>query len=422
VAIVNNLTKLFFSSFREIERRQLHMNASLLKKNSAIPELSIVRAIAIIGVLSVHSTSVAVSTGMIDSNLFFLYNFANIFLKFGTTTFIFLSSFVLFYNYYSRPITKDLIVGFYKKRLLYIIIPYLVFSLFYFFLKYFLNSSDLSLGELLSKLWGQLLIGKAHDHLYFVYISIQFYLMFPILLWLFKKLPKLTHWLIPIGIIIQWSFFIINKFGHDFGFDVPVKSRGSWSLSYFSYYFLGAYIGIYFNELKRWIIVAKDNVTKKRLTLWISTLCLWLIAGLYHVYIYYQIRQNAVTYNTTWMDFVWNVHALLTAIVLLQLSFILYRKLPTFIRGLATRLGELSFGIYLFHPFILMFYRKFPATSGNIYLHHLWYLNGFLVALVASWVVVTLFAKFVPYNWIVFGNLPKTKRKTVIEKQQGVQL
>ncbi|HIW33918.1 MAG TPA: acyltransferase [Candidatus Paenibacillus intestinavium] len=395
------------------------MNPSLIKKNSMIPELSIVRAIAIIGVLSVHSTSVAVSTGMIDSNLFFLYNFANIFLKFGTTTFIFLSSFVLFYNYYSRPITKELIGSFYKKRMLYIIVPYVVFSLFYFFLKYYLGSADLSIGQMLTKLGNQLLNGTAHAHLYFVFISIQFYIVFPLFLWIFQKKPGLTKWLIVIGILIQWSFILINKYG----LETPVLRRGSWSLSYFSYYFMGAYIGIYFNELKRWIVVAKDNITKKRLTIWISTLCLWLIAGLYHVYIYFQIRQHSTRYNTTWMDFVWNAHALLTAIVLLQLAFILYRKLPNFIRGLVTQLGEYSFGIYLFHPFLLLIYRKFEPVTGNIYVHHLWYLGGFIVALVGSWVIVGLFARFIPQHWIVFGKLPKIKRKkTLIEKEQGVQL
>ena len=63
-------------------------------------------------------------------------------MKFGTPTFIFLSSLVLFYNYYDRPTTKKLIGGFYKKRLLYIIIPYTLFSVFYFAIALFALSGQ----------------------------------------------------------------------------------------------------------------------------------------------------------------------------------------------------------------------------------------------------------------------------------------
>lgn len=398
------------------------MSSTTLIKREKIPELSIVRAIAIIGVLSVHSTSVAVSTGMIDSNMFFLYNFANIFLKFGTTTFIFLSSFVLFYNYYDRPLTGSLIASFYKRRLLYIIVPYVAFSLFYYFFKYFAYSYDLTFMEHVVKLGKQLREGTAHAHLYFVFISIQFYLMFPLFLFLFKKFPRLTKWLIVIGIVVQWSFFLINKHGHHWGFDTPVERRGSWSLSYFSYYFLGAYLGIYFYKFKRLIVIAKENVTKRRVLAWILVWSMWLVAGLYHVFIYYRIRQNLGSYNTTWMDFVWNAHALLTAVVLLQLAFILYRKLPSLLRNLATRLGDLSFGIYLVHPFLLLIYRLFPPQSGNSYIHHLWYVGGFTFALIGSWIIVTIFARYIPYNWIVFGNLPGKPKKPTLRKDGGVQL
>lgn len=85
-------------------------------KRERIPELNLVRAMAIIGVLCVHSTSYA-TVDMTGSGYYWLYNFINIFMKYGTPTFIFMSSFVLFYNYYSRPLDKKLVSNFYKKDL-----------------------------------------------------------------------------------------------------------------------------------------------------------------------------------------------------------------------------------------------------------------------------------------------------------------
>jgi len=387
-----------------------------IEKRESIPELAVLRALAIIGVLTVHSTSFAVAIGMKESNWFFLYNFANIFLKFGTTTFIFLSSFVLFYNYYHRPFTKKLVVNFYKKRLLYIIIPYIVFSLFYYFIKFYGVATLPPVGEMISQITQRLLRGNAHTHLYFVFISVQFFIMFPLFLWVLKKFPKLTLGLIFFGIAAQWAFFIINKFY----LPEPVKARGSWSLAYFSYYFLGAYLGIHWDKCKNWLMIRKENFTKKRLAGWLTLGIVWLTAGLTHVYIYYRINLKLGSYNTSFIDAVWNLHALTTAVVLLMLSFIIYRHGAGFIRKFFVRLGELSFGIYLFHPFVLLIYRKFPVTSGNIMYHHLWYLGGFIAALFISWFVVSLTSRFIPQSWILFGNIPnKKKRKQAQVEQQS---
>ncbi|TCM90752.1 peptidoglycan/LPS O-acetylase OafA/YrhL [Paenibacillus sp. BK033] len=377
-----------------------------LQKRDPIPELSLVRAMAIIGVLSVHSTSFA-TVEMVNSNYFFLYNFFNIFMKIGTTTFIFVSSFVLFYNYYSRPLDKQLLASFYKKRLLYIIIPYLVFSLFYFTISHYLYYSDRSLSTEIHLFIDKILTGKAYTHLYFVFINIQFYLMFPFFLWLMKKYSRTVIWAVPAGFVLQWGFILLNKYG----LETPVANRGSWSFSYFSYYLLGAALGIYYPKLKAWIIIARNHATAVRIVTWTVLWTCWIAAGLTHAYLYYETRLNRAAYNTTLFDFVWNVHGILTTIVLLQLAFILSSKLPKVLSGLIARLGVLSFGVYLIHPFFLLIYRQHPLDTGTAWLLHLWYLGGFFIALVASWIVVGFFARYVPFNWIAFGNLPKKQNR-----------
>ncbi|SFE11819.1 Peptidoglycan/LPS O-acetylase OafA/YrhL, contains acyltransferase and SGNH-hydrolase domains [Paenibacillus catalpae] len=377
-----------------------------LQKRENIPELLLVRAMAIIGVLSVHSTSFA-TVDMVNSNYFFLYNFFNIFMKIGTTTFIFLSSFVLFYNYYSRPLDKQLLGSFYKKRLLYIIIPYLVFSLFYFTILHFTYYPDRSLSTEFDIFIDKILTGKAYTHLYFVYINIQFYLMFPLFLWLMKKYPRTVKWAIPTGIALQWGFFMLNKYG----LETPVPNRGSWSFSYFSYYLLGAALGIYYPKIKQWVIIAREHATAARVATWIALWVCWIAAGLTHVYLYYETRLHRDSFNTTLFDLVWNIHGVLTALVLIQLSFILSRKLPKVLTRLIARLGALSFGIYLIHPFFLLVYRQYPLDTGTAWLLHFWYLGGFALALIGSWIVVGFFARYVPFNWIAFGNLPRPKKR-----------
>lgn len=92
----------------------------------------------ILGVIHVHATSVAAGGQAMNSPYYVFINWVNIFFKFGTPCFIFLSSFVLFYNYMNHPAGRQLVSKFYKRRLLYIIIPYLVASCCYYALNTYL--------------------------------------------------------------------------------------------------------------------------------------------------------------------------------------------------------------------------------------------------------------------------------------------
>ncbi|GMK47452.1 hypothetical protein PghCCS26_45820 [Paenibacillus glycanilyticus] len=255
----------------------------------------------------------------------------------------------------------------------------------------------------------KVLTGKAYTHLYFVYINIQFYLMFPLFLWLLKKYPNTVKWAIPAGFALQWGFFLLNKYG----LDTPVSNRGSWSFSYFSYYLLGAALGIYYPKIKEWIIIAKKNVTAVRLLSWIVLWACWLIAGLTHVYLFYETRLHKASFNTTLFDLVWNIHGVLTVLVLMQTAFIVTKKLPKALTNRIARLGELSFGIYLIHPFFLFFYRQYPLDTGTAWLLHLWYIGGFGLTLIGSWIVVDFFARYVPFSWIAFGNMSKPVKRSI---------
>lgn len=369
-----------------------------------IPQLQIVRALCIIAVLCVHSTSFA-TLNMTESGYFFAYNFVNIFMKYGTPSFIFLSSFVLFYNYYERPVTKELVGGFYRKRLKYILVPYFMFSVMYYIISYILNNRDLGVVETLQHFTIQLLTGKAWTHLYFVFINSQFYLFFPIALLLLKSSRTLLKWSVPIGLAIQWGFVFMNKFYWQ------VKYPGSWMFSYMSYFMLGAFLGSFFPQIKGWIIASRENATIPRVIFWVLLWAAWLTAALNHVNIYYQSRLHGTNYNTTLYEFLWNAHTYLGTVVLLQIAFFAYRHFSPVLIKWISQLGALSFGIYLIHPLFNLVYRNFPPTTGNSMLVHLWYVGGFFFALIPSWIVVSLVIKYVPFSWMIFGNSPARKAK-----------
>ena len=91
---------------------------------------------------------------------FGLYNFLNIFSKVGTTTFIFLSSFVLFYNYYHRPFKGRDLARFFKNRLMYILVPYLLFSVLFFTVAWYHRGGEPNLAAMLQSFWPKLATGN----------------------------------------------------------------------------------------------------------------------------------------------------------------------------------------------------------------------------------------------------------------------
>ncbi|WP_276358308.1 acyltransferase [Cohnella caldifontis] len=370
-----------------------------IKKNERIPELQLVRGMAILCVLTVHASASA-TVSMADSSYYWLYNFANIFAKIGTPTFILLSSFVLFYGYFSRPLDRKLIGSFYRKRLLYIVVPYVVFSAIYYAMVQLLSHQPLLSASTLSGLGNKLVTGHAFAHLYFVIISIQFYLLFPVLLAVAKKWKGIVPWLVPIGFLVQWGFVFWNKYLQ------PVPNKGSWSLSYFSMFMLGAALGIYYPKIKPWLEVRLRNGCGSRfmtaLLLWAS----WLGLSVAHVSLYYRARSFGTRYDSLWYEFLWNFQSLTASLVLIQAAFLLSRFGSPFARKTLYLLGQSSFGIYLVHLLFLTGYDLYMPNFGTAWLAHLRYLGSWFFMLGASWLTVAAAAKFVPMAWILFGNLP----------------
>lgn len=376
-------------------------------KKARVPELNIVRAICILGVVTVHATSNA-TVQLTGSTYYFLYNFLNIFMKYGTPTFIAMSAFVLFYNYSDRPLNRELLTGFYKKRLLFILLPYFLFSLFYFSISQVIAGATLN-GELIASFVNKLLTGKAYTHLYFVFINMQFYILFPFMLLLFKRYPRTRKWAIIAGFAIQWLFIIGNKY------QFQVTSRGSWYFTYFSYYMLGAWLGMNYSKIKaKFVDIASINGAgrKGRGLLLRGIWAMWLCSGVSHTILWYQSRLYGSSVNSLIYDLLYSTFAFTSLPVLMHVAGSLLRnqKLSFICRPL-NRLGSLSFGVYLIHPFFLLVYRQLSPAISTAWLLHLWYVGGFIVALGGSWIVLGLAARYLPHAWMIFGNLPKLKKE-----------
>ncbi|REK74958.1 acyltransferase [Paenibacillus paeoniae] len=377
------------------------MDPAIVKqaKGSRLSEIDLVRAIAIIGVLAVHATSFSTIEMLAYPNSYSIYNFINIFLKFGTPVFIFLSSFVLFFNYYRRPMSKEMILSFYKKRLIHIIIPYLVFSTIYYLLVIVTRDPTALPPNLLYDFTAKLMTGDAYSHLYFVFISIQFYLLFPLVLWSLQRWPRYMPWIIPLGLLLQWLFVGLNEW-------LDIQRASSWALSYISFYMLGAYWGIRYPAIQKWTVNRQAAVSAMRKWALAAFWCLWLIAGLWHVGVWLDLRIHATVRPTYVYTLLWNIYTMLSGLLFLwAASRLIHSITPNrFWLTKMRELGALSFGIYLIHPLFLAAYRQLRPADASEMLLHLWYAGGFLLALGGSWLTVRLAHRFLPaVSSLIFG-------------------
>ncbi|MCF6138780.1 acyltransferase [Pseudalkalibacillus berkeleyi] len=384
-----------------------------MQKRVSLDEIQLARAFAIIAVLLVHSSSSGVTTISTDSLLFPIYNFFNIAGKLGTPTFIFLSSFILFYNYFPKKTDFTLIKNFYVKRLKYILIPYLFFSAVYFILKWFFYYDYPSIGFAIQKFLYLFALGKAHPHLYFVFISVQLYLLFPFFILLFKKFSFLRKHSIWIGILIQWLWVYLNKeYFH-------ITLKGSISLSYFSFYFVGAFLGIYYNDLRE-----KMNESSFRFKVFSSVFFVYggmvvLYTGymyLVRIGVYRDVSQHLPQLINQYIgEFTWATHALFAGLSLFLLAHWANKRFSPKTKSIFMEIGATSFGIYLIHPLLLMVMRK-VVQGGSPLVYNGWQIFTFITISIGSWLIVRLTQKYFENNyWVIFGKLPSLKQNRTKE-------
>lgn len=401
------------------------MTSMGVRAKGRLPELDSLRGIAILGVLMVHATSVAVGA-LENSTAKTAYIVLNTLSLFCVPAFIFLSGFVLFYQYYDKLLTPRALGDFYLKRFKQLAVPYLFISLGYELYEDVVSHKAWEPMTLLQQFGKHLLYGKSYTHLYYVIITIQLYVLFPLLLLLFRKLRVSAWFAVPIGFVIQWSFYLMNReYWH-------LASKGSWSFTYFFIFMLGAYLGMKSTTYVHGFGSQRDTGSNKRegALAWRRAAAavvglMWVAATIGFLWLYIDLRTGSSVPEGYWFEIGYQLYTLLTTIVLLSVCIALNRYDYGVSRAIAKRLqqlGALSFGIYLIHPFFLLLYRRYVPSSSWPPAYHLWIAGGYMAALVISIVVLLIMYRYVRWSWLLLGPTPTgygPSKQTIPNTPQG---
>lgn len=284
------------------------------------------------------------------------------------------------------------------RRLRSILIPLVIWSVFYWLLRAYIQHDPklVSRGYWLE--WKprltELLLGKAEFHLYFLSILAQFCLVLPFLVILFKRV-RINLWVaLLIAILMQYLAFWVQKI-------VLFQYPGSIVFWYLSTLIPGVWVGM---NWKSW-----PDVRRQTWVVWIF----FAVAG-FAVFGYESYLDLTKAHpNGTVMNAAGSAYALGMPVLILALITLWGPAAAKLKQGFVT-LGVLSMQIYLMHPILLELLSKpkIVAAFKLLPLSSLWF---FLATLLGTLAIALVLNKIPYVNTIFFGReAPKKKADPVV--------
>ncbi|WP_245719633.1 acyltransferase [Paenibacillus tianmuensis] len=337
-------------------------------------ELDIVRAIAILAVVLIHSTADPTVELPPGSGPHAVYLTLNKLSSFAVPVFILISGLVLFYRYQDDFGGKQAL-QFYLKRVKQVLYPYLVWSLFYY-----LYNQWIFVGQNLHwktrEFLGLLKWGEASYHLYFMIIIIQFYLLFPLLMWLCRTFPCFRSGLIWIGLFIQTGFYAYHIWVK------PIGHMPALAINYFSMFTLGGWIGLHYEAFAAWI---------RKHFVWV--LPLTAVLGFGFMGLSQMEVRLKVDLAHPWNHVLYYAYAAFAAMSFIRLGQLLLERAKAAARVLMT-LGAASFGIYLAHPALMTYYKMHVLPfSSAMSAYHAYIFEVFALCLTIPWIATFLYGQ-----------------------------
>lgn len=352
-----------------------------LKKLNSIDEISITRSFLMYMVIMIHFSNIPVST--FENNSFwqgFFYVLRGM-LIFAVPSFIFIS--MLMISHYNREISlKD----FYKKKLLRIVIPFILWSIFYQSVLLIFGARSIIQVFDIEYLLNLILYGKSYEHLYFMPILIEFTILAPFFIYIAKKIENNFCIAIFFSISIQMIVYFANKYYFKFPM---ITSTFFW---YLSVGFLGIWFGL---NYKKNLDFIKIHSTK----IFILFLVSFIIMREYQKILWQSLWQ-LVQFNT--FPYTLNMHIFFITTIF---SIIIVAKNFSFndssLKKYLIWISNFSYGIYLIHPIFTFVIARKMEFENYLYMLFIVFVGTFLLAHICA--KITEFCEKIPILKIVFG-------------------
>lgn len=170
-------------------------------------------------------------------------------MHFARNTFFFLTGLVLTYQHRNR---KPGVFTFWRKRIWVVAVPYVIWSAVYTVRE----DPGVTLPEFAHQLGGNLLTGSAMYHLYFLVVTIQFYLVFPAFLAALKAMRRRPVLTLAVAVVVQYvmlSFETVDEPPDTDFWQAVWPYFGSVLSSYLVYFVIGGVLALHMAAVTEWV-------------------------------------------------------------------------------------------------------------------------------------------------------------------------
>lgn len=332
---------------------------------------------------------------------------------FTREAFMFITGLVLFYTYYDREFSA---FAFWKKRLLLIAVPYVVWTALYIAFEGTYMTKFHWTSSYLLHTFGKSLLTANQFFLYFLLVSMQLYVVFPILIKFMRKVPRAHAWIFGISFVLEIGIMILNQAVLQFvdvyhlptWLGILVHYRDRFILTYQFWFISGAILAIRYQQIKAWVLT---RVRMVGTALIIGIIVLW---GFYFLNLYGfglsgtrsidTLQPIMIPYSFVTAAFLWVMGM---RWVSASAAGDKLRVFSRFVRFF----GGVSFGIFLIHPIALHFVEKLNSMiHAPLAIHFVLIPVWVVLAYTASGCAAYGIGK-IPYVSYIVGEKTKISRR-----------
>ncbi|HEX6778626.1 MAG TPA: acyltransferase [Ktedonobacterales bacterium] len=369
-------------------------NQKELQQRPYIDELDQIRAITIFCMVAVH---VLIYTAFLAPDPLGTQIFNGVYnaLRFTRTIFMFITAAALVSTYYGKPFS---FISFWKKRSIGVLLPYVIWTIIYTAI----NDAQPTPWAFLITTLKNVLSGNASIQLYYIGLTLQFYLLLPGFLWLLQRAKRHPWTLLGVSFVLQVILWTVDYYT----LEAHIPSTGFFAfvahyqyrlvLLYQFYFVLGGVVALHLAEVRVWLLSHRTWVfVALGVTLTARTL----------VYVFqFDVAHLPIDYTVEVLQPFMVFYSVSVIAFLYWLTYRSVRKRDPQRLSRGRRfwrtLSDASFGVYLVHPIVMglvFIWVIFPLRS---------WVPG-LICIVLTW----LLTAFGSTAWsLLFMNLPILSR------------